>query len=255
MHPICRRVRITNVTRLLAAVALASSITLAQAPKIAEINFYGLRKLSPEELLSALAIRAGGPLPPSKGNLEDRLLEVPGVVDAHVEAVCCEAGETTLFIGIEERGAAHFNTRGEPAGSAVLPGDLLDQYHDYLSATGRAARTGAADPEVARLQQAFTAFAAEQTPLLRDTLRNSSEPEQRTAAAAIIAFAPRKSEIVGDLQYALQDPEESVRANAARSLRAIAIEDRKHPEPGLKIAPDEMPTSSPSSRASRRTMR
>ena len=80
-------------------------------------------------------------------------------------------------------------------------------------------------------------FAAEQIPLLRDVLRNSSEAEQRTAAAAIIAFAPKKSEIVNDLQYALQDPEESVRANAARSLKSIAIIARKHPEPGLKIAP------------------
>ena len=67
------------------------------------------------------ANKSGDPLPLSKGDLEERLSEVAGVVDGRIEAVCCEGPSATLFIGVEERGAAHFGTHGAPAGSAGLP--------------------------------------------------------------------------------------------------------------------------------------
>lgn len=224
--------RLTNVTRHIALFALALQLAGAQAPKIGEINFYGLRKLTSDKILATLAIRSGDPLPPSKGDLEERLGEVAGVVDARVEAVCCQGPGTALFIGIEERGGPHFNTRGEPAGNATLPDDLLERYHDYLSATARSQAS-----EARRLEGIFSAFAAEQMELLREVLRNSSEPEHRAAAATISTFAPKQSAVVNDLQFALQDPDDTVRANAARALRDIAIQARKQADPSIKIAP------------------
>jgi hypothetical protein len=224
--------RLNNVTRLFVLCALAASFAGAQSPKIGEINFYGLRKLSGEKILSTLAIHSGDPLPPSKGDLEERLGEVAGVVDARVEAVCCQGPGTALFIGIEERGGPHFNTRGEPAGNATLPDDLLERYHDYLSATARSQT-----PEARRLEGTFSAFASDQMELLREVLRNSSEPEHRAAAATIAAFASKQAAVVNDLQFALQDPDETVRANAARALRDIAIQARKQSDTGIKIAP------------------
>jgi hypothetical protein len=220
------------VTRLTALLALAAGLASAQAPKIGEINFYGLRKVSGEKLLSTLAIRPGDPLPPSKGDLEERLGEVAGVLDARIEAVCCQGPGAALFSGIEERGAPHFSTRGEPAGSAVLPDDLLAQYRDYQSATARAQTA-----EARRLEVRITAFATDQMELLRDVLRTSSEAQHRAAAAAITAYAPEKGGVVSDLQYALQDPDETVRGNAARALKEIAIQSRKGLEPPVKIAP------------------
>jgi hypothetical protein len=239
MHPIGPAARLKPVIRFLALCALATSLGMAQppntplqTPKIGEINFYGLRKLTPEKILSTLALRPGDPLPPSKGDLEERLAEMSGVLDARVEAVCCEGSTAVLFIGIEERGAPHFDTRPAPSGAAVLTDELLEQYRDFLAANAR----GQSD-EARRLEQTFTAFAADNVALLRDVIRNSSEPDHRAAAAALIAYAPPTNTILNDLQFGLQDPEESVRAAAARSLKAMAVLARKNPAIGLKIAP------------------
>ena len=82
--------------------AAAVCSAAAQAPKIGDIDFYGLRKLAPETILSALELKSGDPLPSSKGDLENRLELMPGVAAARVEAVCCDGPNAILFIGIEE---------------------------------------------------------------------------------------------------------------------------------------------------------
>jgi hypothetical protein len=73
--------------------------------------------------------------------------------------------------------------------------------------------------------------------VLREVLRNAAEPGQRAIAAALIGYASNKAEVIDDLQYALQDPDEAVRANALRSLTAIAVLASKQPAPGLRIPP------------------
>jgi HEAT repeats len=222
MHPNRTLARLYNVIRLLAVLPLAASLALAQAPKVGDINFYGLHKVTPDELLAMIALHPGDPIPRSKGDLEQRIAEYPAVTDARVEAVCCQGPNAALFIGVEEAGAPRFETRSEPSGNGVLPEEILERYHDYMAAIARV--PGA---EVPRQETAFVAFAADQLTLLRDVLRESSEPEQRAAAAILIAYAPKPAAILGDLQYALKDPDDTVRANAIRSLRRIA--------PGLKV--------------------
>jgi hypothetical protein len=228
--------------------ALALSAA-AQAPKIGEIEFYGLQKLTPAKLLAVLELKPGAPLPASKGELEERLEQIPGIVAARVEAICCDASSATLFIGIEEPGAPHFNTRSAPAGSAVLPEDLMNSYREFLTAVERAAQSGRAaedltsgearlaDPAASRLQDHLAGFAATNLSLLREVLRTGPEPEERAVAAAVIGYAPHKSEIVNDLQYGLQDPEPAVRANAARALQAIAVLAQKRPDLNLRVEP------------------
>jgi hypothetical protein len=237
------------VIRPLLPVVLAAVSAAAQAPTVGDINFYGLHHQTPDKLMKAVDLEPGGALPPSKGDLEEKLEAVAGVVSARVEAACCEGSSATLFIGIEERGGPHFETRSPPAGSAVLPQDVTDDYHEFLAAVERAARAGTAaedyttgeprmaDPAAHSLQDRFAAFAAGNLELLRDVLRNGSEPAQRAMAATVIGYAPRKDEVINDLQYALQDPEDSVRANGVRSLKAIAVLAQKRPELGLKVAP------------------
>ena len=66
-------------------------------------------------------------------------------------------------------------------------------------------------------------------------LRNGSDPEQRAIAAAIINYAPDKKAVLDDLQYAMQDPDEAVRANAMRAVNAIAVLAAKRPDLGLRI--------------------
>ena len=234
--------------RILVVLA-AVSAAAAQAPHVGDINFYGLHRVPAERILNTLKLKPGDPLPPSKGEMEDRIGKIPGVVLAQVEAVCCEGADAVLFIGVEEKGAPHAAFGSEPSGSAELPQELTDSYHEFLGAVERAAREGRVDedltaghsmmanPEARALQARFLAFAAENLALLRDVVRNAADPEQRAVAAAVIGYAPKKPEVVNDLQAALQDPEPSVRANAMRSLSAFAVLAAKHPDPGLRIQP------------------
>lgn len=226
----------------------------AQTPPIrgiavGDINLYGFRKVSASRVLATVDLKPGAPLPPSKGDMEDEIEKIPGVVVAQVEAVCCEGTQATVFIGIEERGAPHAAFRSPPAGNATLPEELADTYHQYLAAVERAAGRGNTtedltaghsqmdDPQARVIQDKFILFAADHLELLRDVLRNASEAEQRAIAATVIGYADDKKKIVDDLQYALQDPDASVRANATRSLMAVAVFASKQPESGIRIVP------------------
>ncbi len=240
--------RLMSVTRTLVALAVVCAAA-AQAPVIGEISFYGLHKVTPEHILGALHLKAGDPLPPSKGELEESLEKIPGVVLGRVEAVCCEGSRAALFIGIEEKGAPHAVYHGEPAGEVTLPPELRDSYHQFVWAVERAASRGETaedltaghpmmtDPEARAYTPEFIAFATSHLDQLRDVLRNATEPDQRAIAAAVIDYAPDKKGVVADLQYAVQDPEEAVRANAIRSLTAIGVLAARRPELGIKVAP------------------
>lgn len=214
----------------------------AQAPVVGEIEFYGLRSLSPEKILSAVKLKAGDPIPASKGDLQDRIADVPGVVLARVEAVCCEGKGVTLFIGIEEKGAPHPAFRSEPAGEAQLPDELVTTYRLFLEAVQRAASRGGTaedltaghslmeDVQARAYQDRFVTFASNHLEDLRTALRSSPDGELRAIAAMVIGYAPKKEAIVNDLQAAVMDPDEAVRVNAVRSLNAFAVA-------GIKVAP------------------
>jgi hypothetical protein len=228
---------------------MAAALLSAQAPRVDDIEFYGLHKLPEQKLLHALHVKPGDPLPPSKGDLEGELEQITGVVLARVEAVCCDQGKTTLFIGIEEKGAPHLAFRSPPAGVAVLPKDVTNTYQKFLEAVREAAHRGStaedltnghslmADPDARELQFQFADFAGGHLPLLRQVLRDSDDAEQRAIAATILGYAPNKKDVMNDLEYALQDPDDAVRANALRSLNAIAVLARLQPQLGIHVSP------------------
>jgi len=233
--------------KILSLSLVTAALLSAQAPRIDDIEFYGLHKLSEQKLLHAVHVKPGDALPPSKGDLEDELEQVPGVVLARVEAVCCDQGKTTLFIGIEEKGAPHLAFRSPPAGGAVLPEDVTDSYRKFLEAVRDAAHRGStaedltnghslmADPDARDLQLRFSDFAGAHLALVREVLRDSDDSEQRAIAATVIGYAPNKKDVVNDLAYALQDPGDAVRANALRSLNAIAVLARLQPQLGIHV--------------------
>ncbi|MGD0871362.1 MAG: HEAT repeat domain-containing protein [Bryobacteraceae bacterium] len=237
-----------NVTRTLLIVALACA-AWAQAPHIGNIDFYGLHRVTAAKILQTGRVEPGGGLPPSKGELEDQLATIPGVVAVRVEAVCCDGNATDLFIGIEEQGAPHAAFRSPPSGTTSMPQDLLDLYQEFLGAVQRAAVKGTADedmtaghaimadPAASAIQQKFIDFAAAHLDLLRDELRTGSVPDERAVAAMLIGYAPRKLDVVNDLQFAIDDPDEAVRANAMKSLTAVAVLAHQQPGFGIKIAP------------------
>ncbi len=225
----------------------AAALLAGQVPRIGDIEVYGRNKVPAERVLRALAVKTGDELPPSKGDLEERLEAIPGVVQARVEAVCCEEGRAVLFVGIEEKGARRFAFRSEPAGQAALPGDLVATYGQFLEALQAAAQRGkmaedlteghplAADLGVRAFQRRFVTYARDNLKLLRAVLREGSDPDQRAIAAAVINYAPDKAAVLDDLQYAMQDPDEAVRANAMRAVNAIAVLAVKRPDLKLHI--------------------
>lgn len=218
-------------------------------PRIGVLDFYGLRKVSSQRILKVLGVREGDPLPGSKAELEERLEKIPGVVRSRLEAVCCDGGNAILFVGIEEKGAPHFNFRSPPAGAVRLPGEIVETYRKFLEALEIAVRNGKgaddlrsghslmADPDARAPQERFAIFAELQLSTLRDVLRNSADEEQRAMAAYVIGYARRKRDVVDDLQYAIQDPAGEVRNNAMRALAAISVLAGREPDLGIQISP------------------
>lgn len=219
------------------------------APRIGAIDFYGLRKLSPARVRKLLGIREGDPLPPSKAALEERLEALPEVAQARLEAVCCLGDRAILYVGIEEKGAPHFEFRYPPRGNVVLPAVIVEAYRGFVRALEEAARRGdtaedlsrgyalAADAATRSFQEQFRDLAPANLETLRQVLRGSMFPDQRAIAAYVIGYAPRARGVVDDLQYAMQDADEGVRANAMRALAAIAALARSDPELGLRVEP------------------
>jgi hypothetical protein len=89
--------------------------------------------------------------------------------------------------------------------------------------------------EARAVQQKFLPVADENLNLLRRVLRESSDAEHRSLAAGIIAYYKNKAEIVGDLVYAMKEPDGSVRNNAVRTFGLIAGYSMAHPEKNIKF--------------------
>lgn len=220
-----------------------------EAPRVGVIDYYGLRKIPRDRVQKALAVKEGDAMPGSKADALDRLDEISGVVGSHLEAVCCDSGKAILFVGIEERGAPHFAFHSPPSGSVQLPPGIVDEYGRFLVALEAAVRRGSvaedlrsghslmADPETRAAQQRFTELAAANLPVLRDVLRNSSDDDHRAIAAYLLGYAPRKRDVVDDLQYAMQDPDDGVRNNAMRALGAILVLASRDKDSEIRIPP------------------
>jgi len=231
------------------AAAQEASTVATAAPTIGVLDFYGLNRIQEGRLRQELKAKEGDPLPASKGDAEERMDAIPGVVASHLEAVCCDAGKVILYVGVEERGSPHFDLRETPEGDAALPPEIVSTYRDFLDAVDAAARRGSvaedltqghslmADPLSRELQEKFPPFAKDHMKELREVLRTSYDEEQRAAAAYIIGYAPKKNEIVDDLQFALRDADPGVRGNGVRALLAVAVYARLNPDSGIKIEP------------------
>jgi hypothetical protein len=217
------------------------------APTIGLVDFYGLHKVSESKVRQVLGAREGDPLPHSKGDTEEKLDAISGVVESHLEAVCCRDGKTILYVGIEERGAPHFEIRDEPDGEDKLPEEITSAYGRLIESLSDAARRGstqedltagqsrAADPSARAIQDMFPQLAKDHLADLRRVIHNSADEQQRATAVYVIAYAPKKSDVLDDLQYALKDFDAGVRTNATRALVAYAVSARLHPEQDLKV--------------------
>jgi hypothetical protein len=223
--------------RLAISLFLACGLALGQVPRVGTIDFYGLRKIPAAKLRQELGVQPGDPLPPSKADVEEHLTSIDGVVLARLEAVCCEAKAAILFVGIEERGAPHFEVREAPGSEAVLPEEMTTAYRAFLDGLQEASVGSPVDPEFAGLEERLAALVKTRLKELRDVLRTSADAGQRAIATHAIVVSTDRAAAAQDLQYALQDPDEDVRRNALNSLSTLAAYALKHPDSEIRIAP------------------
>lgn len=228
---------------------LYASLASAQGPPVGVIDYFGVRKAPRKALEAALGLQEGQPLPRSKGDVEERLEKVPGVVAARLEAVCCEEGKAILYVGIQERGVPRFDYLEAPQGTVRLPEDAHFAYAQFLACVNEAAREGDVEedltqghslfrrPACRQWQEKFLGLARAHEQKLREVLRDSGDEEHRAMAAYLIGYAPDKRTVVDDLLRGIRDPDDTVRSNAVRSLAAIAILAARRPELELRVAP------------------
>ena len=204
-----------------------------QIPPIGIIDFYGLRGVTEQQVREALQIKEGDPVSVDRKEARRRLEALPGVAEARLSLVCCEAGKAILFVGIRERGVPALRFRPAPQGKARLPQDIVQAEETYQKALSAAVLKGntsndnsqghalSSDPAMRAVQDRFIAFAARDLKLLRDVLRQAADTEQRALAAEIIAYTVNKQAIVNDLVEATRDPAEGVRNNATRAFTVL----------------------------------
>jgi hypothetical protein len=231
---------------------LAPVILLSQLPPIGSIELYGLHRVSSQQVRRAIGLKEGDPAPASDSEaeaLQERVQRVAGVVRARLSMGCCTAGKSSLFVGIEEKGAPRIEFRSAPQSNIKLPEEVFETYQRCMEAWEEAVKKGdnednmesghslMTNSAVRTLQERFIIQSRDHLDRLRAVLRNSSDAEQRAAAAWVIGYAPDKRVVIDDLLYATRDPDDTVRNNAMRALGAITVLAKRKPELGIRVSP------------------
>jgi hypothetical protein len=113
-----------------------------QFPPIGIIDFYGLRSISERQVGEALQIKEGDPSSVVKKEAERKMESLPGVAEAHIALVCCDAGKAVLFVGIREKGVPALQFRPAPQGKVRLPQDVVQAGDDIQKALSAAVIKG-----------------------------------------------------------------------------------------------------------------
>jgi hypothetical protein len=244
--------RIDRMLQLILLVSLLAGMQPAgEVPPIGVIEVYGARRVTEQQILQALQLKVGDPFPPAAvvRQAKARITKIPGVSEVRLTGGCCDEGQSTLSIGIQEAGAAALRFRGEPRGSVRLPDDIVKAGDAFDKAMEQAVLSGhteddgsqghslAKDPAARAIQERFVVFAARDLPRLRTVLRDANDASQRALAAQVIAYATDKRAVIGDLIAGMQDPSADVRNNAMRALALIAMLSQRNPTLGIVVPP------------------
>lgn len=233
---------------LLTACTIGAGDAVAQLPPIGSIDFYGARKTTPAQLREALGLSVGDSISAlTLFAAPARLSELPAVVSAAVDPVCCENGKTMLYVGIIEEGVPEFKLNASPDGPIRLGHEVVRLGQLFEAALERAIIRGivsedmseghslSSDSTVRRIQRRFAEIAATNLDSVRAVLRTSADPGHRALAAQIIGYAPNKPAVVEDLVHAMRDPSTGVRNSATRALALIAALAQRRPELGIRV--------------------
>lgn len=234
---------------ILIACTAAAQVAVVGIPRIDLIEFYGLHRVTPSLARQALGLSVGSPLPASKGDAEERLMDIGRVIGARLEAVCCDGGKNILYVGIEERDAPRYEVRPAPGAAVALPEEILAAYRNFEQARHVAELAGKTGEDLSKGHPLMTDSAARAAQLrfpalinanleaVRDVLRESGDEYQRGVAAYVLPYAPAKADIVDDLHTALTDNDAGVRTKAVRALTSLALLERADPGSKVRVSP------------------
>ncbi len=241
-------------------------------PRIGIIDFYGLKKISAQQIRARLTVKEGDVAPIEldpgvmtalakivwrlsgqtdldKNAVVAAVNRVPGVVRASVEFVMGGGDPRgTLFVGIEEVNEPLFEYRPVPHGTVKLPAAIFGAYDQLMNALPEALAHGAqeddsqgyalhSDPKMRALEEKAIAFDVANLALARDVLKNAAAPDQRIVAAWLLGYASDKRAVIADLVDASRDPDETVRNNATRALGVFMEYAAQKPELNITVDP------------------
>ena len=230
-----------RVAAALACIASTAGLADAQTNIIGMIEVYGARTASPDEIRRVAGLSPGDAVPSDARAIEERVRSVSGITNAEVSAVCCEAGRYTIYIGVQE-GPAALKARDEPTEVIAMPDEVVRAEAEFIAALDEAFAQGRLEedhtaghslmkhPRARAAQERFIDLAELYEDSLRLVLRESRFPLQRALAAQVLGYLPDKRAAAQALAPALEDPNPSVRNDAARALWAIAEYARDKPE-------------------------
>jgi HEAT repeat protein len=240
-------------TVIVLSLAGAAQPAAAQSPasdRIGSIDWYGVRRLSPDSLQAALGVHIGDTANVKTRELERRVLTVPGVAMASASYICCaQSGGVMLFVGVVERGReAGVTTYGAPpAGTVRLPPAVVAASAASDSAFMSAMHRGDMaeddsqghalmhDPAARAAQESFIGLAEHYHAELLDVCANSGDAEERAIAAQVLGYAADKRTVIPALVAAVRDPNDDVRNNAVRALAVIAQYGADHREKDIHV--------------------
>ncbi|GMU11373.1 HEAT repeat domain-containing protein [Corallococcus caeni] len=224
---------------------------LAKAPEapfptftLTGLDAFGSRKVDRETARRVLGLEMGKPIVPSSAVFKQKeaaLREQYGLLYAHVSMSVYFADERkgTAFVVmdmVDAEDAARVRFLPEPKGHLADPEGLVARWNEYnqrlqqLQVQGKLDENstckvthcigGFGHPDLVAFEPEFLAKVPQHLDALTAVLREDADPNKRSAAALLLAYAPTEQETVQRLVPFIRDPDSGVRNNVLRVLTA-----------------------------------
>ena len=231
-------------------VLCSATVCLAQQQMppahVEAIYFFGHGDRDVAKLKEGLPIKVGvkfaSPIQllETRPKVEEAVQKAAGLPVTDVSFVSPGGEKWLVYIGVAGPSVKTFKYNPAPAGSVRLPDEAMRIYREANQAFMKAMMAGHAgeddsrgfalsadDAELRAKQLAMRDYAVKSEAVIRNALKNSSDPDHRRAAAQLLGYANRSLQQIHELVRASRDADETVRNNATRALIVLAKSDAK----------------------------
>lgn len=145
------QLKVLNKILLFTILLIAHSIACAQSAKISAIDVYGNRKIPSDIILSYINTKKGDSINPISFKTHSVILAlktIPGMTDATVSTLCCDAeNRYSLYTGIAESDANSLKYRPPPKQNMRLSDEIINACRNFNEQVKAAALKGEASEE------------------------------------------------------------------------------------------------------------